>query len=94
MCLQVASEKGNGFCKVPSQSAVLGVNACDISCKRCKACACFDYCPFCTDAPPVKAPGTTCPQLACPRSPPPIGHSLNTQPAGWVMGGNCACSAI
>ena len=63
---QVASEKGKGFCKVPSPSAVLGVNACDISCKRCKPCACFDYCPFCSDAPPVTAPGATCPQLACP----------------------------
>ena len=66
MCRQVATEKGRGFCKVPTPSAVLGVNACDISCKRCKPCACFDYCPFCSDAPPVSAPGATRTQLACP----------------------------
>ena len=63
---QAASGKGAGFCKVPTPSATLGVNACDISCKRCKPCGCFDYCPFCSDAPPVTAPGATCTQLACP----------------------------
>ena len=68
VCQQVATDKGRGFCKVPTPSLVLGVNACDISCKRCKPCACFDYCPFCGDAPPVSAPGATCAQLACPRS--------------------------
>ena len=68
VCRQVASEKGRGFCKEASQSAVPGVRTCDLTCNRCKKCACFDYCAFCTDAPPVSSePGAQCLQLACPR---------------------------